>query len=570
MPCYRNWVKIQLGIEKSLAVIFFVAFFILIGVSISLALHIDIDYYDAFDYLREARRLTDPTFMISAFSIVRPRTPVMLLTFYNLVFKWLFSRLPSLHEYHLLMVVQTAAFVLVWVFLVRKLFGSATGYLTGICLQVNPLMIHYGFIILTDIQPGLLWGISLLTFVCLLEKRATALSRKHAIVMGFLGALLGASKNHLLPIVPCVLGSWYFLHSSTSLFGTLPFRSLKDMRRWIGVVILTFLVCLDLFTRIFGKWGAGIGPLFKRIYFQARHAGTEHVPPEIYIEYIWEMVGPAFCILSFTSLFFLAVHFWRTREEYFSLSPYWRRVGTISLVLITVLFTVLTQYIPHREIRYLIPFLPALLALVSRGALLIGSELKPSMRFVWILFGSLSLIHPILRSHADARIYFADRIYDGEKTGFNAMWEYLKAPARSGATCRQIRACHFALYPLDRSEYPKDPYYRRYDMVPQYEYFTGIPVKTTLCPSFDGDYLKIIGYLSPEVNMETCYVVRQSSHPQALDFLVVLKGIGKGFSAGHLSGIRDLVKLPDNERMVCEQESQAGYACFQYKKFFGN
>lgn len=413
------------------------------------AIHVGLDYFDSYNFLVQARRFTqDGMDTFYSYDRSRPRTLVMLFVAFDFITQVLTSHLPSLTATHVLMVVISLSYFLVWIGITSTLFDRAVGYVVGLFLMSSALLTHYSFVAHTDILSGFLLGALFLA----------VLKTNNAVLLGVLGALLGLSKHHFLMVWPLLVL-------------LLTYRKLS---KWTWVSLFVFVVTVDLSTRVFGHWGEGIGPHFRHIVRQARASVSETTSPTLYLRALYQLYGPLFWGLALLSMGIAAKKLVGTLKS--------QKRTMLCMAIAFLAFLALLQITPHREIRYLIPFLPGLLIPVALGAIRSYAFLPRMLKPAWLGLWLISLYPALGQSYADFTKYKEDRIYDSKQAGLSDLWTYTQS-----LKCKEISTCLFEVSASKPWEFPDDVYYRRYDFGPNYGYYLGILAAWQSCPNVTGE-----------------------------------------------------------------------------------
>src|SRR4051812_27560644 len=80
--------------------------------ALAIALMARIDYWDSYNFLLQARRLTDASFSFVTVDYHRPRGLILLLVLFDIAWKAVREGYPPLAAYHVLMVGVAVGFVL--------------------------------------------------------------------------------------------------------------------------------------------------------------------------------------------------------------------------------------------------------------------------------------------------------------------------------------------------------------------------------------------------------------------------------------------------------------------------
>lgn len=429
----------------------------------ALALHLawtnQIDYFDSFNFINQAQRLfSEDLYQWVAYDTTRPRVLVIVLALFHTPYQWLLNAWPQISHLHLYMVFWTGVYFAVWYRFTKRFADKTTAQLLLILMAINPVLLHYSFPVMTDILSGICLCLFYFYVAHTIEReQKNELTRTHAVVLGLMGALVGSSKHHFVPLLPFTVGLiWLFKPSRRSL-------------QWEGLCLFVYALGVDLATRFFGKWGEGFGPHVKHIAKQALAAGNEATSPWLFLDALYQMYGPVFLLVTALALFLSPPQI-KSRQKISRQNFFF--------VTLSVVFMGLTQLTAHREVRYLLPFLPVLLipAAFATAKLLTRSRQPWLSRLLFALWiGSLWV--PVSHSWAGYKRFKQDPVYDAEASGLSNFVESLQK-----ATCSNIRACDFA-FESRPFEYPLDWYYRKYDFGPNLVFYTHVQTRYGACPT---------------------------------------------------------------------------------------
>jgi hypothetical protein len=558
-----------------------------------LALFIDIAHYDGIAFLLQARSIIDDS--VREWYFMRPRTPVMIVTLFNLAHQFLIGNEPSLHTYHLMMVAWSISFVVIWTVVVAKLMGRLVAYVAGIFLLSQQLLLHYSPFLLFEIVAGFFVGLLLWIFLLALEALSSPEQRKRTVAvtvaLGAVGAMASLTKHHFSVLVPALLFSFLFGHWCFRALRGTHWGTEKQLGVWILGICIVWFVCFDAITSTFSPEGKNsfvqhFQHLFQYFFREGQvvaHRGNE---PKLYIQNLLRMDGRLFWGLSLFSLLSMAT-LRRCRSEVLARSPT-ARMGLWCLAVLTLMYLTVLQLLPHREFRYIIPQVPGLLAFIAFGAVVFGAKLGGPAKAAWVTLWMVALVHPIQRTVADARVFYTDRIYSAKASNSEGYWDYFSKPTILGNSCETIFACGLFLRPLTRSPMLRDEFYQKYTLVPHYRYYTRLPtpfVKFVKCdPRKDYDETLSEMMASQDRPMHTCYAILESADelgspgkrvPQwprlgsKLPYVIVMKPLGESFSAEDTKKLAPLYRKDSPDRIHCQAMEEERDACFEYRKFFG-
>jgi len=452
-----------------------------------------LDYWDGFNFLLQARRLSDPLYEGVTFDAWRPRGLVAMLASFDWFSVKIWKEFPSVPGYHAYMALVAVAFLIVWNQVNSRLWGRNAALLSTVFLILSDLLHHYAIAVLADITTGLFWGLCLLVF---LNRPEDPVRAPRAILIGVLGALSGMSKYHFLLLLPLLVIFWVA-------------GAFRERRR-AGIWILTgFLVSLEAGLRYFSKNDAGMWGHAGHLWRQVGVAATLFRPADIYLDGLYRMYGPIFWTLALLALVRL-----RGRVE---VGPRGKAALWSGLCL-----AILTQAITQRELRYLFPLLPMLLGLVAWGVFRNLERMPSAARIAWVGLWAIALLYPGWRSIKDLRVSFKSPTYQVARLDSDLYWAYFSLPSLVGERCQKIDACIFSLSSREW-EYPKDQFYRAFDLGPQYQFFTRLPTSMKTCPNNPAT-------LAALSEKDTCYVQPFQDARDGRPYVAVVKYLGSGWS----------------------------------------
>jgi hypothetical protein len=401
------------------------------------------DYYDAFVYLTQANRVVDARFQEIPYDHGnRPRALVMLLALSDRLALMFQPQGLSLVGAHYLMVILAIAYLLIWRSVGCRLWNDRVGNGIGILLLIYPFFIHYAVFVLADVLSGLLWGALAYAFLTLDRRRLSA-----AVLFGVLGALATTSKHSLLPAFPVLLAALYV--------------NRRTSHGWLAVSAGTWWFCLELILRAFGDWHAGVvAVLIHAVKLGAHISRTQESSAWVYVISNFKVWGVPFIALA-------AIAGLRYSCDKKIPAPFERRV----LCGLNLALFVGLQFIPHREVRYGLPFVPLILgSVVSGGTALCtgaGQKLSRGGIALWIL----ACLIPAVRSINEWRYLLRDPVLNAAPD--HDVWMYLSS-ATSG--CSRVVACYFERNPADSpNTAPGDQFFNRYNVGDQVAFFSRRP-----------------------------------------------------------------------------------------------
>lgn len=484
-----------------------------------------LDYWDGFNFLLQSRRLTDPLYEGVTFDAWRPRGLVAMLAGLDWMSLRFWQEFPTVPIYHAYMALVTVAFLLVWNQVNAKLWGRNAALLSTVFLLVSDLLHHYATSLLGDITTGLFWGACCLAFLVRPDEK---ISPARAVAIGVLGALSGMSKYHFLLLLPLLVLFWVL-------------AAARDRWRSGLAMLLGFLVSLEAGLRIFSKNDAGMWGHAGHLWRQVGVAATLKRPTDIYFDGLYHMYGPIFWTLAL-----LAAVRLRGKVD---VGPRGKAALWSGLCL-----AILTQSITQRELRYLFPLLPMLLGLVAWGMLKNLERMPSAARIAWVGLWAFALFYPALRSWRDLRVSFRGPTYQVARLDSEAYWAYFGLPSLVGNRCHKIDACIFSLATREW-EYPKDQFYRAFDLGPQYQYFTRLPTTMKTCPNNPAT-------LGSLVETDTCYVQPFQDAREIRPYVAVVKYLGSGWTEQQKKFLLTQSAHP-REGIHCE-----GNGCWSVAPFF--
>lgn len=439
-----------------------------------LALHLPLDYWDGFDFLLQARRLVDSRYWEVAFHPWRPRALVGILTGFDLVHRAIFARLPSLASYHLLMVSVTVAAIAAWWWAIARLWNRGVASLAIVFLLCCQLVHHYSAVLLADMLTMGAMGLYLALF--------TGPSRHSpwgALLVGAAGSLVGLGKYHYLGFCPLFLIA----------------HRLVGGRARYGGILAGFLVTTEVTMRVFSRGQAGLWEHGWSIREQALHM-IEYVyrPASLYLAGMVRMYGPVFWAMSVLSFVALA----RTSE--IKHAPPERKAWLICVFVLAVL----TQVMSQRELRYLLPLLPTLFAVVAAGAYGLHGQTSRVRPAVWAFVWAVALVHPAYRSWADLAVYREDPVYRVMNQDSDRFWAVL-----GDRSCERVDGCYFPLR-ARAWEFPDDQFYRSFDIGPHHYQFFSPLAATRLrgCDAVEKGSERYQSLIEEPLAVGTCAVAR--------------------------------------------------------------
>lgn len=440
-----------------------------------------LEYWDGINFLLQARRLTDPEFGAVPLDLWRPRALVALLGTFDVFYKSIVGRFPALSDYHLLMAGVSTLFLIASFVAVARLWGRKASALALLFLLLTQVVHHYSMMLLADIITGLGWMLAVSVFLSC--DKQEEMSSGRAAALGMLGAVAGMGKYHFLLLVPVML----FVHALSA-----P----KRLAYPLGVALFSYVATLECGFRVFSGGEAGIVSHAVALSHQVEVAARLHRPPEIYIEGLYLMYGPIFWALALMAVFLCA-----KRISFRALAPKKRAV------IVACLFHILlTQLITQRETRYLIPLLPIFLGALAAAIFGAARALSPRARIWWCLLWAISLLYPFSRSRNDLRTTLESPVYLRAERDLARFWAAFSEPGLNGNRCSKVIACAHSLRSFPW-EFPKDQYYRSYDLGPHYQFFTGLPATLKHCPRFTSAGGEISQSFRAASDANACYVL---------------------------------------------------------------
>ncbi len=483
-----------------------------------------IDYWDGMNFVLQSRRLTDPQFSAIPFDAWRPRGLVALLSGFDWVTSHLTHSFPSVAQYHVFMALLTVAFLAVWNVTNSRLWGRTPAFLATLFLLATDLVHHYAASLLADVTTSLYWGLALLVFVYRAEEE---FPRGRAILFGALGAFCGLSKFHFLLLLPMTVMIWAA-------------ADWKKRARALGWALLGYFLALEAGLRWLSGNETGILGQGRSLLEQVKVVTRLHRPVELYFEGLFWMYGPIFWMLILVGII--------NSRRTLILPARSRAVLTGALGL-----AILTQIISQREIRYLVPLLPLFLGWVAAVMVQCLRQWPAAARIAWMGLWGIALLYPVMRSYRDLRMSFTGTFYQNARQESDVYWAYFGLPSLKGNRCGKIEACLFSLKSPDW-EYPKDEYYRSYDLGPHYEFFTRLPVSLHSCG--------LNQRLEKLTSEDTCYVLPYQDAKESSPYLAVIKPLGTGWTWNQKKLLLSLSAHP-REGTHCEQER-----CWSVAPFF--
>lgn len=523
--------------------------------SLDIALFNPLHNHDGYTFLMQARALTDMT-LPGGIYWERPRALVMILSLFDRGYLGLLGRYPKLSEYHPLMVVISLSFLGIWWAVLKRLLGNVAATLGILFLLVHRTYLQMTPVLLADILAGLFWGITVWLMMELLQtldrSRGGVRSALLSTFIGISGALAGLSKNQIFNFLP----TFVFVFLAT-LWGVA--KPTKQLRRksllWMGDILLTGAVVIDLMHRFFGDKHQGFVAYCRYLLIKTRWAleSQPMTPKDVYPLDLLESYGALFWILI---VLFLLLGFRRCRSLFQGKVDASKRVATITLCVLTVIFLVQNQRIPNLEPRYILPFLPAVFGLIAWICHLVWLQLPQKLQKISVALFFVALIHPVRTQFGEYRSLRNQKMWvphhEDEK-----LWAYIEEPITEEIYCRPIYGCQAAepKYQLDAS---------------RFAFFHGFFPVVRDCGTKSRDYGELRRQLSAETLPNACYLLRlvpkEAGYPNTI---VVLKTIGSRLLPKEADDLQKKTSS-DGQFIFCEKAENQLLNCFRGKKFFGD
>lgn len=531
-----------------------------IATAFAVASKIDLDYWDSFNFLTQARRLSDPSFSFLALDLQRPRALILLLAGLNFIWKMLFNeQYPSLHAYHFLMVFCSLFALRAMYLLGRELFGIRVALLSLILFTLQQMFIHYAMVVMTDILSLAFFSLTLYYFLIWSGRFRFSpdSSTKVFVALVLSGAMASLSKNHFFFLLPSVLASWIVATYVQAFIRRKPVQTniiVPSVR-----VFLYWGITCDLLLRLSAGSQVGMVKTLWAIFLQAK-GSLFHTPFLLYIQNFFVIYGPLTTGLMLFSLFSLIfrtpILTWLKRPE---------NIGLGVVIFVTIVYFGINQIYPYKETRYLLPFLAPFLIFVSAATLRFFDDLPRWGRRAWIGLWVLSLCHPLWRSYQEAHTYFSDPQYRVENTNLNGLWNFLGSPSASGRTCKRIYACWYSIDPKNPVSLPDDTYYSNYDLGPQY--VLGVQKPATIRPCFNvsGSAIDVVQrHLVEKTDLNSCYAVRRINSDSS-EYLQAMRPLGAVNTQAEVDKM--VVGFASPISVSCERSGKGPYSCFETQDF---
>jgi hypothetical protein len=536
--------------------------------SIQIALHNDFDYWDAFNFINQSLRVTESRFSFVLIAASRPRALVIVFVIVNLISKFFFGVLPSIHVYHVTMVGIALAFAGAWYWVISEIWGSKVASAVTVFVLCEQMLVHYSASAISDLLTGASLALTLGIFLSFIRATSEREITFRSLIfylfgLGLSGAFLGMGKHHFFPALPAMCFA-YLLVSPRDV-PTLRFRFLCCVE-----MLVLYVFVIDISNRIFVDPHYGVINLFLDIVKQGRTSLSDPSSALMYVGNLFLVYGPAFWVASLLGV----VMSWRV------LLPQSRKPEVRFVYLSALPFLLLIQCYPHREFRYFLPFLPLVLVPLVVCGIEVLNVLSANKRLAYAGLWILALVYPIQRSARDSMEYFSNPVFSAKATGADDLWKYIKSPSLTGKRCSMIKACWFNFDAQTKTRLVFDGYFDGFAFGPHYSFFTGLPFAVHACPENGESYLRTTKNLTSEISNEDCYLVREQAVSYSLatstlkteaskNYLVVLKIIGQRLSELERTELIKGASLGPSEKLICENDGKETGTCYTARRFFG-
>lgn len=525
------------------------------------------NYYDhdAFLFLGQSRRLTDPNFSNIGFVFSRSRSLVIVLVMFESLFKQLFSDFPGLIDYQILMVIISVTTLVVWLVVGNQLFGRPVGYLAAVFLSLHYLLIDQGRYVLADIFTGLLMGIFYLVFFEFLKRKTGSDHRKKgwiwcAVLLGIVGGLVSMGKYQFLFFVPACLVTFYIIYLKLPVFKTRQLGDLASWRHSLGIILLVAIVTVDIVQRLFGTFKEGLWFNIRLYlpYLQYLSPTGEFAPAHLYLADFYQAYGLLFCLLSLFSFAMTAIKLRHSGRLFLSHFEPWKKMGLLVFISTQLVFILFTQIIRHKEARYILPLLPMILLLIAASLVYVVRDWPKFARAIWAICWIGALAHPA-RVTARAHRAIQSMHAKPQVREIPFFFRYLAEPGPLGNVCETIWACRLN-GPIGID-------------ITTYAFFLGnkgVNTAVSMCRLTNphADYFSFIQKLIWERSLESCYVLGNSFSEGKFTRATVLKTVSLGVGPTGVEQLRRNLPLQTNEQLRCKPNKEQSFDCFLMRDFF--
>lgn len=431
------------------------------------AAHLAVDYWDGFDYLKNARLIAGhrPPHLNPDFSYARPPL-VSLLTAPLLLAYAPAGGGTAVAGPHLVSMALAAAGLFGTYRLMRECFGPLESAVSALLVLLNPLFIHYAPFVMMDV-PSMTF--TALTLWAYLAARRTG----RPLLFALAGLCAGATVCTKYPaalLVPTLglvevarvlrpgpRAAW--LRPSLARRAS----SLLDVRLLLALAVAgAFTYGVHGLAFRLASFGGGDTWHWMQAAmdwgFGHNTTGFQTDPWWEYGAELWTLLTPPLCILGLVGV----VEACRR----------WTASDVAHLAWALVFLGMMTFRVGHKEARYLMPVLPSLAFLTVRGF----QWVKVPWR--WAVAGLL-LVWPAYGAWAEAR-RFADPVYAHPILPQLAAW----ALERAGPSARFVLEGYFTEYPDDPVSLPLDEYGHFHTLnYSTFEYYLDHGVEETQAPA---------------------------------------------------------------------------------------
>jgi hypothetical protein len=570
-----------------------------------LALTVPLDNSDSYEYIEQALRISHPNVMPAPDGWLRPKTLVVLLSSFNFGFEAVTRKLPSLVDYHAFMTVITLAYVLCWGALISKIWNRTAGRIASLFLMAHELTMHFSFMALADITTGLFWALASLSFCHLWEKNSQKERPRERVALGILTGILGAAastgkhhftvafpallffhvlfskggkgftKHFLLPIVVMGLAFWiphlFWGNLLKGVWGgatvvAIPwivlacFLLTTPWTRGIGIGItlplMTSLCVIDATMRL---WGTLTSGLVVYIYYVLdlvpKHAAAGSEPSTFYIDSLFQTLGVIYCGASLLALGWGGRNAWKRLWQ----MEKSERSARLSVLAVSFLLLIITQLGRHKELRFLLPILPALFATIAACAYEVYLLLPLHAKKAWIGLWILALISPIRQTVGDYRFYQTHPIYS--MSTFESVWDFFK---QRDYPCSAITYRRPYLAPRVM-RFPDDISYQRYGFSGLHILFhTGIKWKEDKLLPQISNTKNFSSQLPTNMEAGACYLLQEEP--------VLPDGTPRSFWGVRVVGTNLTEPLPSTgpDQIHCRKDGSDRHLCVLARHFYSD
>jgi len=413
---------------------------------------LQIDFYDGYDYLNNARIMAGQDLQGSPIEYTKFRPPLIpfIYSFIVRCYQPAGAGLTLILPHTFALLLSVLSLVAVY-FLLRQSF-SALASLTGAALLAfNPLFVRYAAFVMTDLPVMLFLTVGMLYY---LKAKRTGRTAHYALACIFLLATFLTKYTTII-----ALGSLAVFEIADALIAPKAriqgirlkalARAVSDRRAWATVLgaVIGFYLAHVLVHALFYEFGAESFTFIREVFLHQIDANTAALPsdpPHEYLQAASKVFTPVILLLALGGIVTACIR--RTDADLLHLS--W----------LAIFLLVIHLAITHRETRYILPVFPAVAYFIIRGGLGLARILPKRLQAALQRFPAIAicLVLIVLYKQAErgAEIYerMDDPLFNQPFLSKIASDIIQQAPERDVIWINDM----FAMY-------PEDPVYLQYD-----------------------------------------------------------------------------------------------------------